>query len=511
MNHSLWRSDSTPRTVLGIVPPTTLMNIPSDAVELPELNPDDDLDDVPTIGKRYANNPHGHHAEVTNNGLYEEAVQAYLAQITFTDAMLGRVLDALDESGEADDTVVVLWSDHGWHLGEKQKWHKGTNWEEGTCVPLIVTGPRIDPGVCEEPVSLVDLYPTLVELCDLPNYDRLDGTSLVPQLDDPGQPTDRLAYTVNNGRHQSVRSKRWRYIRYSDGSEELYDHDSDPTEYHNVADDPQYGDLKTELAAGFPSEIRSVDTSKDIVFGPDGEPSDLPHESGFRPIFNGDDLTTWEGASHLWRVEDGSIVGETQSDNQLPHNKFLVWRGSQPKNFELRLRFRVIGNNNSGVQYRSSMRLDLGEWAMSGYQADIHPDPANLGMVYDEKARGILAKQGQKVVVTPDGRKMQIGTLSSGEAGESPDLSEWHDLTVIAHANHLVHKIDGVKVVELWDHEESERASGLIGLQLHRGPKMRVEFRDLRIKDLSPKPVISPEETPIPADAVEVHRRRKRK
>ena len=495
-------------------PPAYFDEHPVEAVQLPPLNPDDDLDDVPAIGKRYAGNPNGHHERVTNNDLYGEAVQAYLAQISFADAMLGKILDALDASGKADETIIVLWSDHGWHLGEKQKWHKGTNWEEGTRVPLIISAPGIEAGQCDEPVSLVDLYPTLLDLSGLPDYDRLDGSSLKPQLVDPATPTNRPAYTINGGRHQSVRSKRWRYIRYSDGSEELYDHDADPTEYRNLADLAEYDSIKQELARAFPAEIRRVDSSDNVHFGPNGTETDIPEEPGFRPIFNGYDLTTWEGDPKLWSVKDGRIIGETTIDDQLPHNTFLIWRGSEPKNFELRLRFRVIGNNNSGVQYRSTERPDLGRYAVSGYQADIHSGFDIFGMVYEEKGRAVLAKRGQHVVVTEDGRKMRIKERPGvwGPVDGSFDLSEWHEMTVIADGNHLVHKIDDQIVAEAWDHDVEHRSlSGLIALQLHRGPKMRAEFRDLRIRDLSPKPLLSPEQTPIPDDAVEVHRPRRKR
>jgi len=496
-------------------PPDYFDAHPLKNVELPPLNPDDDLDDVPAIAKRYLNNPHNHHAEVTRNDLYEEAVQAYLAQITFTDAMLGKVVDALDRSPAADNTIVVVWSDHGWHLGEKQKWHKGTNWEEGTRVPLIIVAPGVaQPGSeCDQPVSLVDLYPTLLDLCGLSTDDKLDGTSLRPQLLDPSTPTTGPAYTINGGRHQSVRSKRWRYIRYSDGSEELYDHDADPMEYRNLADHPEHEGVKRELAAAFPGEIRRVDDSDAVRFGPDGEPTDIPDEGGFRPIFNGYDLTTWEGDTALWRVEKGAIVGETTANNSLDSNTFLIWRGSQPSNFELRLRFRVLGENNSGVQYRSQERPDLGPFAVSGYQADMHPAGDLLGMIYEEKGRRIIAKRGEKVVITPEGRKMLTGRIDSAtNPDDQPfDLTEWHDLSVVADANHLIHKVDGQIVAEAWDHDADGRAlRGLIALQLHRGPKMRAEFRDLRIRDLSPREPFAPERTPIPPDAVEVNGRRGR-
>ncbi len=486
-------------------PPAYFQQYPIQSIQLPHLNPADDLDDVPAIAKRHLGNYFGdYHARITQNGLYEAAVQAYLAQITYADTNLGKVLDALEDSGQRDNTIIALWSDHGWHLGEKQKWHKGTNWEEGTRVPLMIVAPGVTQpdSTCDAPVSLVDLYPTLLDLCGLPAYERLDGESLVPWLEDPALPRERPAYTINGGRHQSVRSQRWRYIRYSDGSEELYDHAADPTEYRNLADNSELTDIKQKLAAAFPDEIRRADDA-----------DDPRHEAGFRPIFNGYDLTSWEGDPQLWRVADGSLVGETTADGQLPHNRFLIWRGSQPGNFELRARFRVIGNNNSGVQYRSQERGDLGKWVLSGYQADIHPRPDLLGMVYEEKGRGIMATRSERVVITPDGRRMLAGTidltvlaLTADGTPVPADLSEWRELTIVASGNHITHQLDGTLVAEVWDHDADLRSlRGVIGLQLHAGPKMRVEFRDLRIKDLPPVDLTPPEQTPLPDDAPEVH------
>ena len=234
------------------VPPRYLEMHPLDSIELPAVRAGD-LDDVPAAAPAQFS-ARQIHEWLLAEGKWPEAVQAYLAQISFADAMLGKVLDALDASGAADDTVIVLWSDHGWHLGEKHKWHKGTNWEEGTRVPLIVVAPGVTrPGaVCDEPVSLVDLYPTLLALCELPAADGLDGESLVRQLHDPNTPREKPAYTINGGAHQSVRSKRWRYIRYADGSEELYDLIEDPNEWANLVLDGEHSEVIDDLASHLP-------------------------------------------------------------------------------------------------------------------------------------------------------------------------------------------------------------------------------------------------------------------
>lgn len=222
-----------------------------ECIALPEIEPDD-LDDVAEIGRRWANR--GVHARLRDEGRWREAIAAYLACIHFADAQVGRLIDALERSPYADNTVIVLWSDHGWHLGEKEHWKKSTLWEEGTRVPLLISAPGVSPGRCRKPVGLIDLYPTLIELCGLPARDNLEGLSLMPLLQNPDRMWDRPAVSTHGRGNHAVRSERWRYIRYHDGSEELYNHDSDEFEWHNRAGDPELRDVKEELARWLPEE-----------------------------------------------------------------------------------------------------------------------------------------------------------------------------------------------------------------------------------------------------------------
>jgi arylsulfatase A-like enzyme len=175
---------------------------------------------------------------------WKNLVRSYLACTSFVDSQVGRVLEALRQEGYADDTVVVLWSDHGWHLGEKLITGKNTLWDRSTRVPLIFAGPGVAAGAkCTRPAELLDIYPTLVELCGLAEKDGLEGHSLVPQLKDAQAARLWPAVTTHNHDNHGVRSERWRYIRYADGSEELYDMRTDPNEWHNLADDPQYAEI----------------------------------------------------------------------------------------------------------------------------------------------------------------------------------------------------------------------------------------------------------------------------
>ncbi len=184
--------------------------------------------------------------------MWRRLVQGYLASITFADEQLGRVLDALEASPLAKNTVIVVWSDHGMHLGEKKNWEKFTLWEKSTRVPLIIAGPGVaKPGArVAQPASLIDVYPTLCDLTGVPIPAQCEGTSLLPQLRDPSATREVPAITTQTQGRQSghaVRDARWRYIRYYDGFEELYDHAVDPGELTNLAHDARHTAEKTRL------------------------------------------------------------------------------------------------------------------------------------------------------------------------------------------------------------------------------------------------------------------------
>lgn len=220
---------------------------PLEEIQLPLIHASD-LDDIPDEGRKLSKARRKDFDTIKSNGKWKQAVQAYLASISFADAQLGRVLDALDQSSYANDTIVMLWSDHGWHLGEKDHWHKSTLWEEATRVPLVVYAPGYQGNGrrCAQPVSLVDLYPTLVELCRLTPNDGLDGQSLVPHLRNPEAKRERPAVIQYKRGQCAVRTERYRYIRYEDGSEELYDHSIDPNEWNNLADSTEVDSVKAK-------------------------------------------------------------------------------------------------------------------------------------------------------------------------------------------------------------------------------------------------------------------------
>lgn len=181
-------------------------------------------------------------------------VRAYLASTTFMDSQLGRVLDALAASGRAENTLIVYWSDNGWHLGEKGITGKNSLWERSTRVPLVFAGPGVARGAkCRQPAELLDIYPTLADLCGLPAPADLEGHSLRPQLENAQAPRPWPAITTHNVGNHSVRSERWRYTRYADGSEELYDMPADPNEWTNLAGDAKFAAIIRDHARWLPT------------------------------------------------------------------------------------------------------------------------------------------------------------------------------------------------------------------------------------------------------------------
>lgn len=230
---------------------------PLESITLPAVK-SGDLADLPRAGRSMVRS--GEFSAIRDLGKWRECVRAYRASIAYTDAQVGRLLDALEKSPHRDNTIVVLWSDHGWHHGEKEHWAKSTLWEEATRAPLLWRVPGLTPpgGVCERTVDFMSIYPTLCDVAGIAPPPHLEGVSLKPLLTDPKAAWGRPAIsTLKTGNH-SVRTERWRYIRYADGREELYDHDADPHEWTNLAVKPEHAALKVELAKWLPADSTPV-------------------------------------------------------------------------------------------------------------------------------------------------------------------------------------------------------------------------------------------------------------
>ena len=213
------------------------------------------FDDIPPLGDEVVEGKRKFTQSVLHAGLHKSAVQAYLATTAYVDAQHGRVLDTLAKSPYRDNTIVIFLSDHGFHLAEKDHWQKGTLWEEATNSMLLFRVPGVtEPGgSTTRCVSLQDLYPTLLDLCEIPRPDHLDGKSLVPILEDPEVDWESTAISYLYDRYASIRTEQFRYIRYQNGQEELYDHERDPREWKNEASNPEYAKVFKELADRLPS------------------------------------------------------------------------------------------------------------------------------------------------------------------------------------------------------------------------------------------------------------------
>lgn len=247
---------------------------PLESVELPTVA-DNDLDDVPDRGKNIACRAGNYHKHVTEAGKWREAVQGYLASTTYADALLGTLLDGLAQSEFSDNTIIVLFSDHGWQLGEKQHWRKFALWENvARVVMMMKVPPQLSVAIPEGTrngsrvnriTSLVDIFPTLTDLAGLPPKQDTDGRSLVPLLQQPNRSWDFPAITTYDYDEFSVRTEDFRYIRYIDGGEELYDHRRDPEEWVNLANDPDYKAKKADMAALIPDDAVPMGPTIDLM------------------------------------------------------------------------------------------------------------------------------------------------------------------------------------------------------------------------------------------------------
>ncbi len=230
-----------------------------------------------------------------------------------------------------------------------------------------------------------------------------------------------------------------------------------------------------------------------------------PREVEFTPLFNGKDLSGWDGDPALWRVADGIVTGTCSGPGKPQHNSFLIWRGGTVKDFELRAVVRVVGDNNSGIQYRSRPLQEVGPWAIAGYQCDIHPALVHTGMTYEEKGRGIFGLNGKSVALDPEGNRWVIAEREP----VAVDVSQWNDYTIIARGNHLVHKVNGRITSELFDYDARGRAlEGLLAIQLHQGNTNTVQIKQVLLRHLPTEPVKKFSSASLPPGAEKIEKPR---
>ena len=271
----------------GLVKPHMPWNVPKkwfdlfplDQIQLPP-HAEDDLGDVPAAGVKIAK-PSGDHAAILKSGRWKEAVQAYLATIAYCDYEVGRLIAAWEKSPEKDNTIICLWSDHGWSLGEKEHWRKFALWEEPTRTVFIWKAPGVTApgGLCARPVDYASIYPTLCALAGIPAPAHLEGADITALLRDPKAEWKLPAVTTWMKGNHAVRSEDWRYIRYADGSEELYHNSSDPLEHVNLAGKSDLSAKKAELAKFLPQ--------KDAANLPRGKGGEGEEAEGAKPAKKG--------------------------------------------------------------------------------------------------------------------------------------------------------------------------------------------------------------------------------
>jgi len=403
------------------------------------------------------------------------------------DAQVGRLLDALEENDLMDNTIIVFWSDHGYFLGEKGLWYKRKAFERSARMPLMIAAPGLSQGKnTTHPVELLDLYPTLADLCGLKPPANLEGQSLRPLLTDPSskdwhKPAVTQVWHNKKAWGYSIRTDRYRYTEWLEGQagRELYDHSTDTDEITNLANDPQQAKTVAELSGQLAKYVQLKPDKREHPRGVFGKQD----ENGFHPIFDGTTLTGWKCVDmRYWTVRDGAITGESTPDNPCTKNKFIVWQGGEVSDFELKLKFRAKGNGcNSGVQFRSVFRPD---GLAVGYQADIFQAGPYLGGVCDEMHQRngpeLLSANGMKSHINQDGKRTATNIGPQVMMNAWP---EWNDYHIIAEGKHITLKINGQTASELIDEEEAHfDLKGMLGLQLRSGEPMTVQFKEIGLQ-----------------------------
>jgi hypothetical protein len=447
-------------------------------------------------------------------------MQAYLRMVTGIDNALGRLLAALDEAGLADNTIIVYSADNGYHMANRGLAGKWSHFEESLRVPLIIADPRVEAphrGKVTEAMALnLDLPATFLDWAGVAVPESYQGRSLSPLVSaevpsDWRTETFHEHFAVRNRipAWEGVRTERFKYARYFDHDEYEFLHDlkADPNELKNVAGDPSYADALTALRARTASLVAQYGgplTPLKGGFQKSTDPHPIaaaavtvkPGPDGFVNLLNGRNLNGWSGDPQYWSVEDGALTGKT--DGTLKMNRFITWTGSTIRNFDLRVKVKVTAGGNSGLQYRGTSRPDLGLDIVTGYQCDIVANnPDYNGMLYEESGRRILSHTGEKVIIAPDGQPWIVGRFPVKEF--APD--EWHEYRVLVEGNRHQHWIDGHQTADLIDFGENGRAlEGVLAVQVHVGPAMKIQFKDFKIKHLPDDlPLLKPADHPIPA------------
>lgn len=452
---------------------------------------------------------------------YQTNARAYARMVTGIDQNIARFLQALEEAGLAENTILVYSADNGYHFGNRGLSGKWSHFEESLRVPLLVVDPRLPEAqrgsVSEKSVMNLDLPSTFLDWAGVTIPASYEGRSLRP-LVEGSTPADwrdasfheHFAVRDRIPAWEGVRTDRFKYARYFDHDFEfLHDLQADPDELVNLATDPAHADTLAamrkqteELVAKYGGELPPLAGEFKVSTDPHPVASAAvgtkPGSDGFVSLFDGKSLKGWDGDWQYWSVKDGAITGVT--DGSLKRNHFLTWIGSTIRNFELRVKVKVSPGGNSGLQYRGQMRPEVGLDCVSGYQCDVVADnPDYNGMLYEERGRRILSHTGEKVIIDPEGQPWVVGKMEKKTFAPG----EWHDYRVLVEGNHHRHWIDGHPTADLIDLDPEGRAlEGVLAVQVHVGPAMEIQFKDFKIKHLPDDlPLFEAKDHPIPADA----------
>ncbi|MFT5857621.1 MAG: arylsulfatase A-like enzyme [Verrucomicrobiales bacterium] len=462
---------------------------PLEKIELPPHRADD-LDDIPPAGVKMATG-NGDHRKVTADDpekLWKELVQAYLASVSFADAQLGRLLDALDASQHRDNTIIVLWGDHGWSLGEKSHWRKFALWEEPTRAPLIWVAPGVTPegGICAVPVDFLNIYPTLCDLLGVETPEHCEGRSLRPLLTDPEAELlsdtpkvrelfgwKRPALTTHGRGNHAVRLRDWRYIHYADGSEELYDHQVDPLEHTNLASSAEHekviAELKTYLPQDEAPEPKTNQANSKPTTWSERVAKQLPAEENAAQLFDGKTLDGWDGAEEYWSVDE--------------KNGWIMGKNSKPVASST-----YLFSEKSYREFRLILEV---KQVVSAEHSTMHSAIAALGERFTDKGGNEHGFKGPLLMFCHDWGiwdayrrnriepKEQRGTLKI----ENENVGKWNRIEILVKGNRVRFVANGKLVFDFTDQPEMLTESP-IGLQLHaNGKQQEFRFRGLWLSE----------------------------
>lgn len=453
---------------------------------------------------------------------YQTNIRAYYRMVSGIDGAIGRFQKALQEAGLADNTIIVYSADNGYHMGNRGLAGKWSHFEESLRVPLIIADPRVPEqqrGKVTDALALnLDLPSTFLDWAGADVPERYQGRSLQPIVS-ASTPADwrtetfheHFAVRTRIPAFEGIRTTRYKYVRYFDHGnyEFLHDLQNDPDELTNLALIPEHADTLQQLRDRTSARVAELGGPLEPLqgkFTASTEPHPIASanvgvrldQDGFMSVFDGRTLRGWEGDARYWSVEDGALTG--RADGTLKMNRFITWKHSTIRNFDLRVKVKVSAGGNSGLQYRGTSRPDLGLDIVTGYQCDVVANNPNYnGMLYEEKGRRILSHTGEKVIVDSDGQPWVVGTMPVPEL----PADEWHEYRVLVRGNHHQHWIDGHMTADLIDLDKNGRSlEGVLAVQVHVGPPMKVQYKDFKIKHLPDDlPLLQADDHPIPADA----------